>query len=170
LTILNEDGLEERRSIPADQYPLICPGFQLPPPSFPRDQRPVSQFTGHAVCGYSPQEIGALFPDAAGVVVKARGSDFVRFLAKIAHSYICADFRDVTIKPYLTEFVLGKPAAVAHLIGGDGSPKQPEDSHLSHNIHRIDVNLNDKRYVGVSIRLFSNLRTPRYHVIVGEAV
>jgi len=170
MTILIEGDRRERRIIPSARYPIICPGLDLPPPSFLLDPTPKSQLFGDILFGYSTTEIRSLFPDAIGVDVPVNPRDFVRFIAKIAHSYICADFREVAIKPFLIDFVLGKSVPVAHLIGSDTSPGQPNDDHLTHHIHRLDFDRDGKRLVGVSIRLFANLRMPRYHVVVGEAL
>jgi hypothetical protein len=167
---LPPDDREEVRIVPSDKYPVICPGFRLPRPRVLDGIGPTEIFAGENVIGWSQKEAEELFPDASGIVLNVYPNDFMRLLAKIAHGYIQAEHPDLIIWPLLRPFILGRPSPVAHLIGGDTSSKSEDDGYLRHNIHRMDYDTDDMKYVGVSMRLFADLDMPRYHVIVGQQV
>jgi len=90
---------------------------------------------------------------------------YCRMLAKIAHSYAVAELGYKSFEPILARFIRGQPLENAwHWIGSD-TALPPAEPHL-HDIQWCVPTIDDTIYVMVSLRLFSFVGSPRYHIIV----
>jgi HNH endonuclease len=98
--------------------------------------------------------------------------DFARTLAKIAHAITVADYGLENFKPFLIDFILTGRSDQPYYYY-IGSPPQPTpDDKASSPTHELSIKFFELQrgpWLGVvTIRLFANLGTPRYHVVVGE--
>jgi len=92
---------------------------------------------------------------------------YCRMLAKIAHSYAVAELGYKSFEPVLARFIRGQPLENAwHWIGSD-TALPPAEQHL-HDIQWCVPTIGETIYVMVSLRLFSFVGSPRYHIIVGR--
>ncbi len=103
--------------------------------------------------------------------LKARPHPFARLLAKIAHGYAIAEYgksRLDAFTPLTTDIILGRSDDYFLTVGGswDILPAVPDGNHIT-NIGLRFVG-NSRALLIVEIRLFSQVATPAYHVVVGE--
>jgi hypothetical protein len=105
-------------------------------------------------------------------LVRRAGFDapiFGRMIAKIAHSYAAAELDLAGFRPFLTDFILGKPTAHgAQWVGGEfaAEPKGTERNEISINLWSALY----KDYYVVRLRLFADLEMPIYLIIAGEPI
>ena len=101
-------------------------------------------------------------------IIIPRPYEFARLLAKIAYSYAAAEYGIEGFTPFITDIILGYSVDYFHLIGGSWYP-QPAIPHGDH-ITDIRITFKTERLalLWVEVRLFSEVSTPAYHVVVGE--
>jgi hypothetical protein len=92
---------------------------------------------------------------------------FARLLAKIAYCHtLCTlepgDFRSICV-PY----ILGERRNPSYIVGGtfDLPPPDPDHGYVLNSMGFIEA---DRLMLMAEIRLFANLSTPTYHVVVGD--
>ena len=91
---------------------------------------------------------------------------FCRMIAKIGHSFACAEIGVNNFNPLLLDLIHSDlPESASYLIGGSvGREKEGEDLHeLSIETHTIQL----ITYYVVRIRLFSYLGAPVYYAVAG---
>lgn len=92
---------------------------------------------------------------------------FVRVLAKIAHSYACAEMNGRPFTPTLLPLILGESEgeidSVTYYVGGF-DPKLPQDSR-SLLLREVSIAGRTLLVVEISLQFFSQL--PRYQVVCG---
>src|SRR5262245_60302076 len=91
---------------------------------------------------------------------------YARMLAKIAHAYAVAELGESAFWPKLRRFIRGRPMKALQWIGGDLAVPKPE--HRLHDIQWRIQRTGPTNYLVVSLRLFSFIGSPQYHVVVGE--
>jgi hypothetical protein len=102
---------------------------------------------------------------------------FARMIAKIAHAFTVADQGLNKFRPLLPSVIVGAQTDnLADFIGGDMIiPPAIETLHRLHLevgwVEGVDYAKyglpNDVQFLIVHVRLFANLATPQYHVVVG---
>lgn len=150
-----------------DEYPLGLVMFSWPPPLI-LEGRKSTGWTVRDMHFFADLVEYQRINDFQSVLSPLVGpGDLQRLLAKIAHAYVSAvypgDFR-----PLLLDIILGRQEEHGcELIGGQLECAEPTD-----RIHEISIRTQfattGRRFLIVDIRLFSFLRTPQYHVVVGE--
>jgi hypothetical protein len=90
---------------------------------------------------------------------------FGRFLAKVAHSYAVADLGFESFRPLLLELIQGKSEAVSYLVGG--ATEVPPADENTFVLRTGWGTIGDTTYAIVELRLYAELATPLYHVVVG---
>jgi hypothetical protein len=96
---------------------------------------------------------------------------YLRMLAKIAHTYACAELGMYSFEPVLTRLILGsEPLYPAHYVGTAPEPF-PSRSWAMHELN-LDTHEDDPlgEYVVVRIRLFSRYDTPVHKIVVGRKI
>lgn len=88
---------------------------------------------------------------------------FMRVLAKIAHSFTCAEIPERNFRAPLPSIILGTGGELGHYIGGF-SPQLPQRQDALWITHR---EIDDRNYLVVEISLHFFDRLPRYQVISG---
>jgi len=93
---------------------------------------------------------------------------FARLLAKIGYGYVVAEYGLGAFTPYVLDIILGRSEDYFYTVGGtwDIHPPIQNGDHIT-NIKLMAVN-QIKLQIIVDIRLFSQVSTPSYHVVVGE--
>jgi hypothetical protein len=91
-----------------------------------------------------------------------------RFIAKIAHSQACAVIGLNNFEPLLIDLILGNSDSFAPFVGSEKG-----DEFKSTHTHEIDFDLFEsdidlKKYIVGTVRLFANLGAPIYFAVVGE--
>ena len=116
------------------------------------------------VCKINEDEFRKFAPnDGDGFRIAPMNPDaYSRMLAKIAHSYAIAELGEAAFNPVLRNFIRGQPMQALQWIGGD-----TESPHL-HSIQWSAQTANGHHYLIVSLRLFSFMGSPQYHIVVGE--
>lgn len=103
---------------------------------------------------------------------------FIRMLAKIAHAQAVAEYGYESFKPMLRELILGDFNSAASLVGTQPLTEVMDSEDYPEGAHQISLGLVNlrktsrynqsvDRYLCASIRLFKDLKTPLYMVIVG---
>jgi hypothetical protein len=114
-------------------------------------------------------EMKRRFPDWDGVHrLKTRPYEFARLIAKIGYSYAVAELGLGAFTPFVTEIILGKSEDWFYAVGGSWEIEPPVEG--GGHITGIDVIVKSatKFWIRVNMRFFSAVKTPSYHVIVGE--
>lgn len=100
--------------------------------------------------------------------IKAQPYPFARLIAKIGHAYTVAEYGLAAFTPLTRNIILGKSDDYFFIVGGsfDIEPAIPDGDHITDISIRI-VNAT-RAQIRVDIRLFSQITTPSYHVVVGD--
>jgi hypothetical protein len=163
------DGKRERRIVPADQAPVAFLGFQLlrpgllldVPPSADAEVKLVAMVAQDDALTRIRQEPGSF---KVGTITPR---SFARLLAKIAHSYIVANFGLHSFRPFLPDLILGRSHdSPFQWVGADPHAAPPQQD--LHHVYRQDCMKAGNQYILAAIRLFAFSGLPRYHVVVGE--
>jgi hypothetical protein len=99
---------------------------------------------------------------------RAQPFEFARLLAKIAFSYTVAEYGLGGFTPLVHDLILGRSEDYFQTVGGtmEAQPAIPGGDHVI-NIKVLFRSPTQARLI-VDVRLFSQIRTPAYHVVVGE--
>jgi hypothetical protein len=100
--------------------------------------------------------------------ILTRPYQFARLLAKISFSYAVAEYGLAGFTPLVTDIILGKSDDYFCTVGGslDIQDAISGGDHIT-NI-KIIVRGHNRALLFVEVRLFSQIRTPSYHVAVGD--
>jgi hypothetical protein len=166
-----------QKTIPVHEFPLVYHTVKLPPPRVVLDlplsethdcemvaiarEEDIARYAGKHGEGFS---VGAFEPIA-----------FLRFLAKVAHSFAIGRLGVDHFEPVLPDVILGKPEvptnSLFQFIGGGSKIEVGAYSDPTlRTLHCLDTrsdNSTGTRYVIVSLQLFSFLSAPTYDVVVG---
>jgi hypothetical protein len=96
--------------------------------------------------------------------------EFVRMLAKVAHSYCAAELGVDGFKPYLTDLILGRYELLTHGLQWVGCEPDvpPPTAALIDLAWNKFVFADGRKLLCAKLRLFPFFTTPVYHIIVGE--
>jgi hypothetical protein len=151
------------------EFPLVFLALKFSFPGLIIGRDPNAGIDNEVIGRISNEEVRKFAPgDKDGFRIAPMNVDaYCRMLAKIAHSYAVAELGPNSFRPVLREFIRGKILEQAwHWIGSD-TAVPPAEQHL-HDIQWSAPTVNGINYVMVSLRLFSFIGSPRYHLIVGE--
>lgn len=167
-----DDGRIETRTVPLDEFPMVCLGFDLEAAGLLCQAEPTTEFVGRQIVRYQTGEIEKHLQEGVALKlgrVSPRG--YARMLAKIAHSYAVAKFGEASFVPCLPEIILGKSDYAPHFVGGDrsGVPLLDQPTAL-HHVYPQACDLNGALHLLVAVRLFAFMGMPRYLVVVGKIV
>lgn len=100
--------------------------------------------------------------------IQALPYQFARLLAKIGFSYVVAEYGLKGFRPLTTDIVLGQSDDYFLYVGG--SLEIPDAIPGNDHLTKISLLFTcaTRSLIIVNIRLFSQIRTPEYHVVVGE--
>jgi hypothetical protein len=90
---------------------------------------------------------------------------FLRFLAKTAHAYACAELGIDGFSPYLNDAVLNRQHDLSRYVGGTLPIELPEE-HASTTVF-LSIGGKDE-LIAVFFRFYPQLNSPAYAVVVGE--
>jgi hypothetical protein len=92
---------------------------------------------------------------------------FARLLAKIAHAKAVAELGVDGFAPLLPNLVLGNAKAPSRFVGCYSGEPIAAESNVVHRLHLEWLTVDKTTYVNANIRLFAQLGTPTYLVVVG---
>jgi hypothetical protein len=100
--------------------------------------------------------------------ILTRPYQFARLLAKIAFSYAVAEYGLAGFTPLVTDTILGRSDDYFYTVGGllDIQDALVGGDHITDI--KILIRSPARALLFVELRLFSQIRTPSYHVVVGE--
>ena len=156
--------------IPSQEFPLAFIGLRLRPAGILEGLPPSPNVNGELWSRLSDQDMERFKTggNQEGIFLgKFKPIVFARLLAKIAHAYAIAEMGFGSFRPLVTDLILGETDTLSVWVGGDWDipPATPDGIYeLACNI----VTAQGKRFVVVTLRLFSFFGTPKYHVVVGE--
>ena len=175
VTKLNEDGTiegydktAELRVDPPD-FPLMFLTYKFDFPGLIVGRDPNSGINVEIMMRHNEAEVRKFIPeDKDGIRIAPADQDsFCRMLCKIAHAYAIAELGFGSFRPELTDFIRGKILHQAwHWIGSNTANPPPEQR--LHDIKWSVPTVAGRVYVMVSLRLFSFIGAPQYHIVVGE--
>lgn len=101
-------------------------------------------------------------------LIRAQPFQFARLMAKIAYSYSVAEYGLGAFTPLVVDIIRGRSDDYFHTVGGalEIQPAIPGGDHVT-NIGILFRSAKQALLI-VEVRLFSQIRTPNYHVVVGE--
>jgi hypothetical protein len=167
-TIASYDKLAETVVGPME-FPFVFLAYKFELPGVVVGRDPNNDIKIEVLARIDEKEFRKFAPDdKQGFRIAPMDVDsYCRMLAKIAHAYAIAELGSYSFRPVLGDFIRGKPLTQAwHWIGSDTAVPPPEQ--CLHDIQWHVPTINGVNYVMVSIRLFSFIGSPRYHIIVGE--
>lgn len=150
------------------EFPLVFMALKFPAPGILVGRDPDAQVDYEVTAQISEEEFRKFAPgDKDGFLIAPLNPEaYARMLAKIAHSYAVAELGEPAFRPKLRRFIRGRPLKALQWIGGD--TVIPKAEHRLHDIQwGIEV-AGGVNYVVVSLRLFSFIGSPQYHIVVGE--
>jgi hypothetical protein len=168
---IERQGQQQSVMIPVELYPAPIPLLVFATPAY-IDGQPYEK--GIKVIGEVRNLIGfkkfkewceSQNIDSFSLPVVHKGLDLARLLAKIAYTFAIARFgRSIIDDAYVRHAILGEVEDVGRWVGCIGEQplaKTQYQHYLKPSIVNGDIH--------VHIRLFANLQTPEYLVIVGPA-
>lgn len=165
------NGAQVKADVSVKELPLMPMRVFMEPPKLLLTDAPSSEgqeFTLHCAPKENDPQFSALREKLKWSKIsvsspKVDPVNFMRFLAKIAHTYTCAEFPDWPYRPTLPDIVLGKSGAIGHFIGGFDPQVAQASCTLSHSVREAY----GSRYLVVEISLHYLKLLPRYQVISG---
>ena len=91
---------------------------------------------------------------------------FSLFLAKIAHSFACAEIGLSSFQPFLQAVILGLHDKLSMFVDSY-QHGLPAEEDILHRQQMVDIDRDGIKYKGVRLRLFANCGSPEYVVVVG---
>jgi hypothetical protein len=172
--IINADGAEKTLNVNPPHYPDHLFMMNLKPPGILDGLSPEQRVSG-MIWGVHPGGDRKINERVVNLGARSLESKlfplgiFSRMLAKIAHAHAISDVSLEHFLPFLPDLILGIYAAPSYLIGCLWeNPPEPERNVL-HRINSQVTTVKDKgRFLLCRIRLFANLGTPEYCVVVGQ--
>ena len=92
---------------------------------------------------------------------------FARLLAKIAYCHTLCALDPVDFRPICLPYILGEKSNPSYIVGGTFDIAKPEPD-FGYILNTVGLGDGDKLMLLAEIRLYSNLHTPTYHVVVGD--
>ncbi len=175
VTKLNDDGSIEGYDKTAElkveptEFPLLFLTYKFELPGLIIGRDPNAGINIELMLRHNESETRKYIPnDKDGIRIAPMDKDsFLRMLCKIAHAYATAELGFGSFRPELADFIRGKILSQAwHWIGSDTVTPAPEQR--LHDIKWSAPTVDGHTYVVVSLRLFSFIGAPRYHIVVGE--
>ncbi|PIT01174.1 hypothetical protein TSA1_10715 [Bradyrhizobium nitroreducens] len=160
----------ETLTVPLDEFPMVCLGFDLEAAGLLRQARPTTEFVGRPIVRYPIGELEKQLPEGIALKLgRVAPREYARMLAKIAHSYAVAKFGEASFIPCLSDIILGKCDYAPYYVGGDKSGALLVDQPTTlHHVYPQACDLNGVPYLLVAIRLFAFMGMPRYLIVVGR--
>jgi hypothetical protein len=92
---------------------------------------------------------------------------FARLLAKIGYCHMLTLLDPGDFRPICLPYILGEKRNASYIVGGafDVAPPDPNNGYVLNTLGFIEMG---RMMLLAEIRLFSNLQTPTYHVVVGD--
>jgi hypothetical protein len=172
LKIVKADGSLQSKSLPIEEHPITCIGFDWAAPRLLDGKPPENAFEGRMIVKYAGAGRDLLKHAVEGDKVKLGSigmTIFARMLAKIGHSYAVANMPRDSFEPMLPDLILGKAELNAsYLVGGDKSGWVPNSMPCLHSVFLQDCSSGGVIYTLARISLFEFADMPRYHVVVGR--
>jgi hypothetical protein len=180
-TVFDIDGMFHTHFVPPKASIASFVMYELPPPGILQLRLPSAayDFVREVVISSTASRLHHF---TQGIKLGAQGSFsygqrnspfvFGRMLAKIAHAYCMAEDNLANFKPLLPDIILGKNDKIPYLIGctlgGEPSKKRLRGTLAFHQLRMGTIRSPLKEFRHAYIRLFADLPTPTYTVIIGE--
>ncbi len=95
--------------------------------------------------------------------------DFLRMIAKIAYCFALAKYGlNCIVENYVLDGILGKSSDLFRWVGNEGKQLLFEEGKQIKANHVVSAGLAPDGTIGVKIKLFKDMQTPEYLVIVGK--
>lgn len=175
LNVKNADGTTTRKEVPVSEYPAVAMLFRLDKCNYLLGRPPFDpRFDWIPVPYMDHDHLKDALRNHAwdGVTAKRMAiNEFARMLAKIGHSFAVAEVGLAAFRPLATDIIRGRASNYGYLVGGSmdllPAVKDAGDHELALGVRQKSGALNYD--VVVSIRLFQQMGSPSYHVVVGRA-
>ena len=164
--ITGQPEVTSQRQVSIDEYPTQLVMMRYPEPGVLAGRPHTHKIEG-ALWYTSANMENFSFPPGAGFQIgRFHPGEFSRMLAKIAHAYASATYRE-RFKPALRKIIKGNSEFFTYWIGSEEHIAKPEDD-LIHKIgHHVAIK-DGKTYVIVMLRLFAFMGTPEFKIVAGE--
>jgi hypothetical protein len=94
-------------------------------------------------------------------------NSFARLLAKIAYCHTLCALEPGDFRPICVPYILGESQNPSFIVGGTFD-LMPPDRDLGYVVRSMGFIEADRLMLMAELRLFANLQTPTYHVVVGD--
>lgn len=94
---------------------------------------------------------------------------FGRLLAKIGYGQILSALNPGEFRPLCLPYILGKKRNISHIVGGSFEIPQPTEG-IGYVLRTLALGDVSRIILLAEIRLYANLHSPIYHVVVGDVV
>lgn len=91
---------------------------------------------------------------------------FGRLLAKIGYGQVLSSLDPSDFHEVCVQYILGKKHNLSYIVGGTHDVPTPEQ--LGYVLRTLAFGTPDRLLLIAEVRLFANLHSPQYHVVVGE--
>lgn len=95
--------------------------------------------------------------------------DFGRLLAKIGYGHLLTALETSDFTPICLPYILGTKKNVSYIVGGTVETEPPNDK-IGYNLKTGVFGKMDHLVLVALVRLYANIHSPEYHVIVGEVL
>lgn len=91
---------------------------------------------------------------------------FGRLLAKIGYGQVLSSLDPCDFRQVCVPYILGQKRNLSYIVGGTHEISTPEP--LGYRLQTLAFGTPDRLLLAAEVRLYANLHSPQYHVVVGE--
>lgn len=94
--------------------------------------------------------------------------DFARMLAKIGYCHVLSLLDPDDFHPICLPYIRGEQLNLSFIVGGSAEQDAPEKA-IGYRLDTVGFGSSQRLMILAQVRLYANMHTPTYHVVVGEA-
>jgi hypothetical protein len=91
---------------------------------------------------------------------------FARLIAKTGYCHVLMSLDPGDFRPLCLPYILGQKKNLSYIVGGKFNTTEPEDK--GYVLGTVGFASADRMMIIAEVRLYANLQTPIYHVLVGD--
>lgn len=95
-------------------------------------------------------------------------TDFGRLIAKIGYCNVLTEFDNSNFNPICLPYIRGHKSNVSFVVGSSMNSPPPPEKNNGYSVQTLLIGTENYILILAIVRLYANLHSPEYHVVVGE--